>query len=197
MTYVQESPHTNKSRRRRARLAGILSAVAVAVALAGVGPVVAQASPVSVAGFDQNGLEVEVLASFEAGGATTLYSAAGSSWGASGSLVEGDVGLDEDSSIVRVMSPNQNGSLLRLNDDGPLVLREFFGDTGAGAELTVWLRSDAGTTSFAASDVNTAGGSYVNFNVPASGREILRGIGSGDNFVLALTSITVAVKRIE
>jgi hypothetical protein len=40
-------------------------------ALVGVGLVAAQASPVSVSGFDQNGLEVEVLASFEAGGAMT------------------------------------------------------------------------------------------------------------------------------
>ena len=48
-----------------------------------------------------------MLASFEAGGATALYSAPGSRWGASGSLVEGDVALDADSSVVRVMSPNR------------------------------------------------------------------------------------------
>ena len=35
MTYVQEYARTNKSRRRRARLAGILSAVVVAAALVG------------------------------------------------------------------------------------------------------------------------------------------------------------------
>ena len=182
--YVKEFRPANEPRRRRARLAVVLFAVA---ALAGVRLVVAQASPVSVAGFDQSGLEVVTLASFEAGGATTFYSAPGSRWGASGSLVEGDADLDANSTIVRVMSPNQDGSLLRLNDDGPLALREFFGASGAGSDLTVWFRSEGGTTSFAASDVKMVGSSYVNFHVPTSGQGILRGIGSGDRFVLAIT----------
>ena len=71
-----------------------LAATNVAASFAGTLPAVAQVSPVSVAGFDTSGLEVEVLASFEAGGAAALYSAPGSRWGASGSLVEGDVALD-------------------------------------------------------------------------------------------------------
>ena len=191
MTYVQESPHTNKSRRRRARLAGALAlalaAALVAASLAGIVPAVAQASSVSVDDFDQSGLQVVALASFTAGGATTLYSAADSRWDATGSLVEGDVNLSADSKIVRVMAPDRNGSLLRLNDDGPLVLRAYFGESGAGADLTVWLQTDAGTASFAANDFKTAGGGYVNFNVPATGRAILTGIGAGDRFVLALT----------
>ena len=127
------------------------------------------------------------LASFTAGGAKTLYSSADSRWGATGSLLEGDVDLSADSKIARVMVPRRNGSLLRLNDDGPLVLRAWFGESGAGADLTVWLQTDAGTTSFAANDVKTVGNSYVNFNVPATGRAIVTGIGAGDRFVLALT----------
>ena len=42
----------------------------------------------------------------------------------------GDVGLDEDTNIVRVMLPDSDGSLLRLNDNGGLVLRAFFGASG-------------------------------------------------------------------
>ena len=184
---------SSERRRLTPRLATLLLTLAAALAtlvvasLAGIVPAVAQVNSVSVADFDRSGLEVEVLASFEAGGATTLYSAPGSRWGASGSLVEGDVALDVGSRIVRVMAPNRNGSLLRLNDDGPLVLREFFGEAGAGADLTVWVQSAGGTASFAASDVKTVGSNYVNFNVPASGRAILTGIRAGDSFVLALT----------
>ena len=181
---------SSERRRLTPRVAALLLALAaalVAASLSGIVPAVAQVSSVSVAGFDRNGLEVEVLASFEAGGSTTLYSAPGSRWGASGSLVEGDVALDDGSSVVRVMAPNRNGSLLRLNDDGPLALREFFGESGAGADLTVWVRSAAGTVSFAASEVKTVGSNYVNFHVPESGRAVLRGIAQGDRFVLALT----------
>ena len=184
--------HENRSSGRRLtpRLAASLLALAVALAVGsptGDGFAEAQTSPLSVADFDRSGLQVVALASFSAGGATTLYSSADSRWGATGSLLEGDVGLSADSKIARVMAPRRNGSLLRLNDDGPLVLRAWFGESGAGANLTVWLQTDAGTTSFAANDFKTAGSGYVNFNVPATGREVLRGIGQGDRFVLALT----------
>ena len=51
-----------------------LAAAVIAASLSGIVPAVAQVNSVSVAGFDRNGLEVEVLASFEAGGEpTTLY----------------------------------------------------------------------------------------------------------------------------
>ena len=85
------------------------------------------------------------------------------------------------------MVPRRDGSLLRLNDGGPLVLREYFGASGAGADLTVWVLSAAGTASFAAADVKSVGSNYVNFNVPETEREVLRSIGSADAFVLALT----------
>ena len=190
-TYVQASPAAKRPRRRLMRLAGILALVLIAwlavASLNGDGFAEAQTSSLTVADFDQNGLQVVALAAFTAGGAKTLYSAADSRWGATGSLLEGDVNLSADSKIVRVMVPNRNGSLLRLNDDGPLVLSAYFGVSGAGADLTVWVQTDAGTTSFAANDVKTVGGGYVNFNVPTTGRAILKGIGASDRFVLALT----------
>ena len=79
----------------------------------------AQKSGLSLSDFDQSSLDVEVLALFEAGGNETLYSAPDSRWGPSGSLVSGDIALSEDSSINRVMVPQSDGSLFRLNDDGP------------------------------------------------------------------------------
>ena len=89
--------------------------------------------------------------------APALYSASGSRWTESGSLVDGEVLLDEGSSIVRVMLPKSDGSLLRLNDDGPLVLRDYFGSSGDGVDLTVWIQTAQGAVSFAASDVRTVG----------------------------------------
>ena len=169
---------------RRTWLAGVLITLA---ALAGAMSADAQSNTLSVSDFDQSGLQAVVLASFNAGGDTTLYSAPDSRWGASGTLVEGDVNLDDDTSITRVMLPNSDGSLLRLNDNGGLTLRNFFGQTGAGADLTVWVQTSAGTASFAASGVRSAGVNYVNFNVPASERAVLTGIGTGDRFLLALT----------
>ena len=98
-------------------------------------------SLLTVAHFADNGLETVVLASFDSGGDTTFYSAADSRWGESGKLVEGDVDLNENTRIVRVMAPNSDGSLLRLNDNGGLTLRDFFGPSGTGADLTVWVQT--------------------------------------------------------
>ena len=154
------------------------------------GDVSASDSSLELSDFNRGGLEVEVAALFEAGGAGSepaLYSASGSRWTESGSLVEGEVLLGEGSSIVRVMLPQSDGSLLRLNVDGPLVLRDYFGSSGDGADLTVWIQIAQGAVSFAASDVRSVGSSYVNFNVPQAARSTLNGIASGDRFILALT----------
>ena len=154
------------------------------------GGVSASDSSLELSDFNRGGLEVEAAALFEAGDAGSepaLYSASGSRWTGSGSLVDGEALLGEGSSIVRVMLPQSDGSLLRLNVDGPLVLRDYFGSSGGGADLTVWIQTAQGAVSFAASDVSSVGSSYVNFNVPQAARSTLSGIASGDRFILALT----------
>ena len=140
--------------------------------------------------FDQAGLEADVLALVEAGAVGSepaLYAASGSSWSVSGSLVDGELGLGSgDEAIVRVAVMG-GGGVLRFNDAGSLSLGAYFGASGAGSDLTVWVQTAASTVSFVASDVKSAGGNYVNVNVPADARSVLSGIGSGDRFILALT----------
>ena len=172
------------------RAVGLLLVPSVLVIILSAGGVSASDGSLELSDFNREGLEVEVAALFEAGGAGSepaLYSASGSRWTESGSLVDGEVLLGEGSSIVRVMLPESDGSLLRLNHDGPLVLRDYFGSSGDGADLTVWIQTAQGAVSFAASDVRTVGSSYVNFNVPQAARSALSGIASGDRFILALT----------
>ena len=172
---------------RTPRLALALLVLALLLTASGVS---ASDSSLELPDFNRGGLEVEVAALFEAGGAGSepaLYSASGSRWTESGSLVDGEVLLGEGSSIVRVMLPKSDGSLLRLNDGGPLVLRDYFGSSGDGADLTVWIQTAQGAVSFAASDVRSVGSNYVNFNVPQAARSTLSGIASGNRFILALT----------
>ena len=154
------------------RVRALALAALMGMAVAGAVPAAAQPGSVSLTSLDIGGAQAVVLASFDAAGSTTLWSASGSRWDAQGRLVEGDVALDDDSRIVRVTAPEPDGSLLRLNDDGPLNLREFFASSGAGADLTVWVHTSAGTASFAASDVNAAGDNYVNFDVPQPQRAV-------------------------
>ena len=175
--------------RRAARLARplLMAAALAALLLAGAASGLAQRDDLSLADFDAAGLETVVLASFEAGGATTLWSAADSRWGAAGTLLAGDVELVAGSDVSRIMSPRADGSLLRLNDDGPLALRNFFRASGEGADLTIHLQTDDGLATFPASGVATVGGNFVNFRVPAAERAVLQAIGAGDRFILALS----------
>ena len=180
----------NKRMETAGRTPRLALALLVLALILNASDVSASDSSLELSDFNRGGLEVEVAALFEAGGAGSepaLYSASGSRWTESGSLVDGEVLLGEDSSNVRVMLPKSDGSLLRLNDDGPLVLRDYFGSSGDGADLTVWIQTAQGTVSFAASDVRSVGFSYVNFNVPQAARSTLSGIASGDRFILALT----------
>ena len=181
----------NKRMETASRTPRLALALLVLALILNAGSVSASDSSLELSDFNRGGgLEVEVAALFGAGGAGSdpaLYSASGSRWTGSGSLVDGEVLLGEGSSIVRVMLPQSDGSLLRLNVDGPLVLRDYFGSSGDGADLTVWIQTAQGAVSFAASDARSVGSSYVNFNVPQAARSTLSGIASGDRFILALT----------
>ena len=150
-------------------------------------------SQLRLSDFDREGLEVEALALFtagEAGSAPALYSASGSRWTASGSLLAGDAAIGPDQeAIVRIMHvmSEQGNSTLRLNDGGPLVLGDYFGSGGAGHDLTVWVQTAGGTTSFAASSYRSVGGNYINFGLSSQTANLIADISAGDRFILALT----------
>ena len=173
-------------------IAGLLGAGGLALFLVS-GPVQAQ-TELALSDFNREGLGTDVLALFTAGDQgdePALYAAAGSRWPASGSLEEGDAGLgQDDAAIVRVVykAYYQGGPVLRLNDaDAGLALRGYFGSGGDGADLTIWVQTASQTVSFPASGVQSAGGNYVNFDLPSAASDLIGGISSGDRFILAMT----------
>ena len=180
----------DQRQRAPATVATTVLLMAGLVAFLLIGPTQAQ-SGLSLSDFDRTGLEVEALALFEAGDAGTepaLYAASGSRWTASGSLLEGEIGIaPDDEAIVRIMSVDSGSSVLRFNDAGDLTLRDYFGNGGGGNDLTVWVQTSGATASFPASDIGSAGGNYVNFNLPTGADAVVAGIDAGDRFILALT----------
>ena len=150
-------------------------------------------SQLGLSDFDREGLEVEALALFtagDAGSAPALYSASGARWTASGSLLAGDAAIGPDQeAIARIMyvMSEQGNPTLRLNDGGPLVLGDYFGSGGAGHDLTVWVQTAGGTTSFAASSYRLAGANYINFGLSSQTADLITDITAGDRFILALT----------
>ena len=143
----------------------------------------------SLSDFDREGLETEVLALFVAGdqgGEPALYNAS-SRWDASGSLVEGDVGIGPDEVALQRVIYLPDGGALRFNDAEALSLKDYFGAGGAGNDLTVWVQTAEGRVSFAASGAHSAGGNYVNFELPPDAKALIAGIEAGERFILSLT----------
>ncbi len=143
----------------------------------------------SLSDFDREGLETEVLALFvsgDQGGEPALYNAS-SKWDSSGSLVEGDVGIGPDEVALQRVMYLPDGGALRFNDADALSLKDYFGAGGAGNDLTVWVQTAEGRVSFAASGTHSAGGNYVNFNLPSEANTLIAGIDAGERFILALT----------
>jgi len=173
------------------RAVGVFAVWVLLAGLAGGSGAAAESGPGPVlADLGLSGSEADLAALLVAGDdapSGTLFAAEGSRWAASGSLAGGELGLGSgESPVVRVMVLG-GGSLLRLNDSGPLVLRDYFGAGGDGADLSVRVSTAGGEAGFSvAGSVRSAGSNYVNFDVPAGDRPVLAGIGAGDRFVLAL-----------
>ena len=171
---------------------GLAAAAALAALLFLAWPAAAQGQ-LSLSDFDREGLEVEALALFiagDAGSEPALYNAS-SRWDASGELLDGEIGIGQDDVPVQRIMSLSDGATLRFNDaDGDLSLKDHFGANGDGSDLTVWVQTAGGSVSFPASGFGSAGGNYINFNVPSNAAAHVAGIGAGDRFILALTRPT-------
>ncbi len=141
--------------------------------------------------FATTGLTVQMLALFAAGNAgdqPALYSAAGSKWLESGSLVEGETDIGPDGTAIVRITYLEDGNTLRLNDSAALALKDYFGADGEGNDLMVWVQTAEGSIHFpVVSNVKSSGGNFINFNLPPEGNAIVGGINPGERFILALT----------
>ena len=168
---------------------GLAAAATLAVLLFLAWPVAAQGQ-LSLSDFDREGLEVEALALFiagDAGSEPALYNVS-SRWDASGELLDGEIGISAGNVPVQRVMALSDGATLRFNDaDGDLSLKDYFGANGDGSDLTIWVQTAGGSVSFPASGLGSAGGNYINFNVPSNAAAHVAGIAAGDRFILALT----------
>ena len=164
----------------------------VAALLAVANPAAAQAE-LTLADFDDTGLDVELLALIEAGTQDTVY--ATPPRGAAGSLLDGELGLGPGETLITRIRLMNAGETIALNDNdlnnndlpSELSLSQYFGTGGDGDDLTLYLQTDDHVTDLAVADsLNNAGGSFVNFNVTAVADQAdVSVIGNGDRFIIA------------
>ena len=136
--------------------------------------------------FDTSGLVMDWLALIEASGAVTLY--ADSDRGGTDSPLGGELGIGPDDTLISRIQNLNSGANLRLNDNNNpegLTLTDYFGASGDGNDLTIYLQVEAGSrVSFTvSSSLSTAGGNFVNFTIPSEVTTLINTITTGTRFL--------------
>ena len=159
----------------------------------------------TLADFSTSGLDAEVLVLLQAPSTITdtVYFSRGS-YGDAGTILDG---ADSSGNIPFLSDPpNPNdpaasegnlvrirtvgaGGRLSINDDGDLNLQGYFGTSGAGNDLTIYLQtSDSSASMTVGATLHSSGSGFVNFTI-ASGSEmanLLSGLSGDDRFIFAL-----------
>ena len=140
----------------------------------------------TLADFDANGLELDMLALIRAGAGPNYVLYAVPPRGSVGELLDGELGLGETEAAITCIR-RRTGTMLVVSDNDPLSLAAFFGGGGAGADLTLYVQTLAGVASTAVSAHARAGDNMIRFGAADSDfQALLDGIDDGDRFIFAL-----------
>ena len=145
---------------------------------------VARVAQLSLADFDDDGLEVDALALIRAGSGTGGTIFAQPPRGTVGALLDGELGLGAtDATITRIR--RRGGSMLAFNDNDPLSLADYFG-AGGGADLTLTIQTTDGVASLPVSTSGSAGSNFVQFGPLGTDlNALVDDIADGQSFIVA------------
>ena len=149
-----------------------------------VSPATPPPTALALSDFDSTGLEVETLALILSGPPENVFGRAPRT--AYGTLQDGDILIGADDtpiSWIRFFADR-----LTLNDNEALSLQDYFGAGGAGNDLTLWVQTEGGVTSFPLNDPNAnLGGGFATFDIPASSQALIGSVAENTQFIFALT----------
>ena len=139
----------------------------------------------TLAEFDTEGLELDLLALIRAGSGPQQTIFATPPRGTVGALLEGELGIGAgEVAITRIR--RRNGTMLLINDNEPLSLADYFGPGGDGADLTLYVQTQDGAASLPVTALGRRGGNFVQFGpIDTALDAILDGIDDGDRFIFA------------
>ena len=146
---------------------------------------VERVAQLSLADFDTAGLEVDALALIRAGagGGDTLFALPPR--GVVGAILDGEIGLGADAEIITRIR-RRSGDVLAFNDDGPLLLSDYFGPGGDGADLTLYVQTVDGVGSLPVSTITSAGGNFIQFGPLGTAlNTLVDDIADGQSFIIA------------
>ena len=118
-------------------------------------------------------------------GINSILYATSARGGPIGSIVDGDLTIDDDTNITRFFYQT---ATLRINDNdtpGALALNTFFNTGGDGADITLYVKTIDAEISWDAVDPDIAGGNFAGWNWPTGLQTVIEGLASGDRVIFA------------
>ena len=110
--------------------------------------------------------------------------------GGSDSPLDGELGLSSTETVISRIRRLEATMFVINDNDNPnsLALNTYFGAGGDGNDLTLYLQTVSdGLVSFAVSDqLDTSGGNFARFILPADAQTLLDNIDTGDRWIFAL-----------
>ena len=157
-----------------------------------------------LADFSQDDREFEMLALIEAAARNDVFQQA--SLSARGTLVDGEVGIGPDETILNRIRITTSATRIILreedtNADGDAAVldsRDYF-INGDGSDLTIGIMTRDGSVNIPiAANLDTSSGTnatQIRVDIPSADRSVVDGIGDGDRFIIALWRIPSAVNQ--
>ena len=151
--------------------------------------------PLTLASYDQTGKSFEVLALIESSNRNDVFQQ--STFPAMGTLLDGEVGVGPDETILNRIriTPSATRIILReddLNIDGNAAVldsRDYFLN-GDGSDLTLTIVTVDGSVDIPIADnIDTSSGTnttQLRVNIPTADRSVVNAIDDGDRFIIAL-----------
>ena len=154
-------------------------------------------APLSLADWDDSGLDVRLAALLEASGPGTagnnFYVDISRGGSATGTPIEGELGIGPGETVIDRLRRASTANLTLNDSNSPVALNfnTFFGTSGDGRDLTVYLQTQSdGLVRFAVADTFlNAGGNWLNLTLPAAARTLLDNLATDDRFIFALARV--------
>ena len=139
----------------------------------------------TLADFDDDGLELDMLALLRAGAGNVGTIFALPPRGTVGAILDGEIGLGTDDAIITRIR-RRAGNTLIINNNDPLSLADYFGAGGDGADLTFYIQTTAGVGSFPVSSAEAAGDNFLRLGpFDADLDALVDNIEDGHKFIVA------------
>ena len=149
-------------------------------------------SELDTSGYDTSFAALIEVETATAGSNTVLY-ATSARGGPTGSIVDGDLTIDDATDITRVFYQTAQFGFNDNDTPGALALSTFFNTGGDGDDITLFVKTLDDEMSWDAVDPDVSGGAFARWDWPTGLQTVIEGLETGDRVIVAGLRTAAAV----